>query len=113
LTIEILSYTTSMLNPVLKFIIFTGFVLSAVVFYQCWKKDGGVLHDISTLLLFGSIAGVLASAFRLQGDFLVQFKWGESIFDLILATLLLVISLVIRSKILQLNHQSGPGAGMP
>lgn len=113
MTIEILSYPTSMLNPVLKFIIFAGFVLSTGFFYQCWKKYGGILHDISTLLLFGSVAGILASAFRLQGDFLVQFKWGESIFDLILAILMLVIALVIRSKIIRLNHQSGSGEGMP
>lgn len=98
MTIEILSYNSSVLNPLLKLVVLAAFVVAAFLFYRCWHVYGGILHDVSTLLLIGSVAGIIASAFRLAGDFIEQVKWGETIFDLILVTLILVISLAIRAR---------------
>jgi hypothetical protein len=111
MTIEILSYNTSILNPVLKLLILAAFVVAAVFFYRCWHLYGGLLHDISTLLLIGVVAGIFASAFRLQGDVLEQFKWGESVFDLVLVTLMLIIALVIRAKMVKVTHLFGSEDG--
>jgi hypothetical protein len=95
---EILSYNTSILNPLLKLIIFLLFLTTALLFYRCHQKYGGILGKVSTLLALGALAGALAAAFRYQGDFFVQYKWGESVFDLALAVLTLIIALIIRAK---------------
>ena len=99
MVIEILSYNSSILNPVLKLIVFAAFIIAAGLFYRCRQRYGGVLREISTLLCIGAIAGVLASAFRIWGDFYLQSKWGESLFDLFLVIVTLVIALIIRARI--------------
>jgi hypothetical protein len=72
---------------------------------------GGILRQISTLLLAGAIAGAVASAFRFQGDFFLQYKWGESIFDLLLAIISLAIALLIRAKLHEVTRLFGDDAG--
>jgi hypothetical protein len=111
MAIEILSYTTSILNPGLKLLVFAAFVLAAVFFYRCWHIYGGILHDISTLLLIGAFAGVFASGFRLLGDLTEQVKWGETLFDLVLAMLMLMIALAIRSRMARVAQLFGPEEG--
>jgi hypothetical protein len=96
--IDILSYNTSVLNPLLKLLVLLLFILAVWLFYRCRQHYGGILRQVSTLLLAGAAAGALASAFRFQGDFYVQYKWGESALDLALVLFVLVISLIIRAK---------------
>nr|WP_320160355.1 hypothetical protein [uncultured Methanoregula sp.] len=110
MAIEILSYTTSVLNPFLKLLILVLFIVAAWLFYRCRQRYGGILHQVSTLLLIGAVAGALASAFRFEGDFYVQYKWGESIFNLALVILILVITLIIRAKLEEVTRLFGsPG----
>jgi lysylphosphatidylglycerol synthetase-like protein (DUF2156 family) len=98
MVIGILSYPTSILNPFLKLIVLVLFVASFGIFLLCRQQYGGILRRVSTLLCAGSLAGILASAFRLEGDFYVQYKWGESILDLVVVVLMLVIALLIRTR---------------
>lgn len=99
MVIEILSYSSSILNPLLKIGITIGFVCAAYILYQGRKRFGGILSHISTLLLVVAVAGVIASLFRLEGDFYDNYKWGESIVGLILVITSLIIALIVRRKI--------------
>lgn len=98
MVIEILSYRESLLNPLLKWIILVLFIIAAGWFYRCRLMYGGKLRVIATLLMLGAIAGILASAFRIAGDYSVQWKWAESIFSLILAVITLTIAGLVRMK---------------
>jgi hypothetical protein len=111
MAIAILSYDTSILNPFLKLLIVALFILSAWFFYRCRKVYGGILFQISTLLLIGAMVGALAALFRFQGDFYTQFKWGESIFDVIMVTISLAIALLIRAKMLDVTRVFGDTRG--
>jgi len=111
MTIEILSYTTSILNPGLKLLVIVLFVIAAWLFYRCRQKYGGILRQVSTLLLAGAGAGALAAAFRLEGDFFVQYKWGESLLDLAFVILTLAIALVIRSRMQEATRLFGSDGG--
>jgi hypothetical protein len=104
MTIAILSYDTSILNPFLKLLIFALFVLAAWFFYRSSKTYGGILSQISTFLCIGAGVGALAALFRFQGDFYTQFKWGESIFDLVMVIICLAIALLIRAKMLEVTR---------
>ncbi|HWQ67091.1 MAG TPA: hypothetical protein VN372_09485 [Methanospirillum sp.] len=98
MVIEIVSYNTSILNPFLKMLIPVGFCIAAWLFYRCRQNLGGILRRVSTLLLLGAFAAIIASLFRFEGDFYTQYKWGESILNLILVLLTLIIALVVRKK---------------
>lgn len=111
MVIEILSYNTSVLNPALKLLIIILFIIAAWLFYRCRQKYGGILRQVSTLLLAGAVAGALASLFRFEGDFYVQYKWGESVLDLAFVILTLAIALVIRAKMQEVTRLFGSGGG--
>jgi hypothetical protein len=53
---------------------------------------------VATLLLLGGVAGILGSAFRIAGDFFIQWKWAESILNLGLAIITLAIAYIVRMK---------------
>lgn len=95
---DLLSYPNSFLNPLLKVVVLVLFVISVYLFYRCRLIYGGKLRLISTLLLVGGVAGILAWIFRIEGDFYSQWKWAESIFSLVLAIITLVIAYIIRMK---------------
>jgi hypothetical protein len=99
MVVEIISYAVSPLNPLLKWIIFALFLIAAMLLYLCRRKYGGILHTISSLLLIGSIAGIASTLFRLGGDQFIQYKWGESAFNVVIAIIMLVIALTIRKKL--------------
>lgn len=99
MVIELLSYTGSILNPLLKWIVLVLFVVAVYVFYRCRLIYGGKLKLVATLLLLGGIAGILSSAFRIEGDFYLQWKWAESSLGLVLAIITLVIAYIVRMKI--------------
>ena len=99
MVIDLLSYNTSPLNLVLKVVILCLFLGAAWLYYKSRKKYGGILHAISSLLLIGAIAGVVSAWFRLQGDFYIQYKWGESLLNVVLVFLMLVMALMIRKRL--------------
>ena len=97
---DLLSYESSPLNEALKGVIVCLFFISAYFLYKSRIKYGGILHSISSLLLIGAIAGILSASLRLLGDYYIQYKWGESLFDVILAFLMLIIALKVRRKLI-------------
>jgi hypothetical protein len=99
MSIELFGYNVSILNPILKIVVILGFFIAAIILYQCRKKYGGILKKISVLLFMGSLASVFASIFRFLGDFYLQFKWGESIFNLILVLITLIVVIIVRKQI--------------
>lgn len=99
MVIEILSYNMSILNPLLKIAIMIGFAIVVCLLYQCRRRYGGLLHQITNLLLIAAVAATISSFFRFQGDFYEIYKWGESIIGLFFVFLSLIIALFIRKKI--------------
>lgn len=95
---DLVSYTHSILNPLLKWLVLVLFVISVYVFYRCRLLYGGKLHQVATLLLLGGCVGILSSAFRIAGDFILPAKWAESIFFIAFAIITLVIALIVRMK---------------
>lgn len=95
---ELLSYQSSFLNPLLKVAVLVLFAVAIWYFHRCRFFYGGELRVVSTLLLLGGIAGILASTFRIGGDVFLEWKWAESIFYLVLAIITLVIALIVRRK---------------
>ncbi len=98
MALELLSYTNSILNPLLKWLALVLFVIAVYFFYRCRLIYGGKLHRVATLLLLGSVAGIMASIFRIAGDFFLQWKWAESILFLALAIITLMIAYIVRLK---------------
>lgn len=99
MVINILSYNVSVLNPLLKIAITAGFAIVSYLLYTCRRRYGGLLHQITTLLLIAAVAATFSSFFRYQGDFYENYKWGESIVGLIFVFVFLIIALIIRKKI--------------
>jgi hypothetical protein len=98
MVLDLLSYKGSYLNPLLKVIVLVLFATAIYYFYRCRSRYGGKLRVIATLLLLGGCAGILASVFRIEGDFSMQWKWAESFFSLVLAITTLVIAVLVRRK---------------
>ena len=111
MVLNILSYDTSILNPVLKLVILVLFAIASWYFYRCYLVYGGKLKMIAWLLLLGGFAGILASAFRFWGDFLVQWKWGESVLFLILAVITFAVAYLVRMKFIEVTRLFGPDEG--
>lgn len=101
MNIALLSYETSPLNELLKGIIFLLFLFASCLYYSSWKRYGGILRSVSSLLLISAIAGALGAWFRLNGDFYIQYKWGESLFNIIFGIILLALTLLIRKRFLE------------
>jgi hypothetical protein len=92
MTVEILDFTKSFLNPLLKLIIAIVFAIGTVMFYQAYTRYGGNLKKIAFYLMCGGITGFIACLFRVMGDFFSQWKWGESLLFLIFALISLVVA---------------------
>jgi hypothetical protein len=99
MVIELLSYSNSLLNPVLKWATLLLFAFAAFQYYRARHAHGGVLRQIATLLILGGAAGALAALFRIGGDTFVQWKWGESAFFLVLGIISLVIAYLVNMKL--------------
>ncbi len=96
---DLLSYQSGPLNPLVKLLILVLFLVAAGLFARCLIRYGGILSQISTLLFFGAVAGAIGAAFRYEGDFYSQYKWGESLLNLLLAIFSLTIALLVRKKL--------------
>lgn len=99
MVIEIFSYSSSVLNPLLKMVVPLLFALAAMYFFASRRRYGGMLQQIATLLLIGALVWVISSLFRLEGDFNAQYKWGESVFALISAAITLFIAVKVRYRL--------------
>ncbi len=98
MVIELLSYKSSMVNPLLKWIVLVLFLIAVYYFYRCRLIYGGKLQFVATLLILGAAAAVLSSAFRIAGDLLIQWKWGESALGLVFALITLIVAYLVRTK---------------
>lgn len=101
MVIEILSYSNSFLNPLLKIITILMFVVGMYYFFKSRQKYGGELKRIANLLLWGGAAGFIASAFRYGGDFVMNWKWGESIFLLIFGLTSFFVAYLVRYRFIE------------
>jgi hypothetical protein len=107
MVIEILSYQSSILNPLLKIIIFLIFAIGTWYFYQAGKKYGGNLGKIARILMWGGIAGCIAALFRNLGDYYIQDKWIESAGGIFFALISLVVAYVVYTKFAEINEAFG------
>ena len=80
---EFFNYSTSVLNPVLKWVAIILMIVALVFLILSnrgyrWKFRGRVI-----LLIWSVVVGFLSFFFRRMGDvFDLGFKWGESLFAL-------------------------------
>jgi len=108
MVIEILSYNTSLLNPLLKFLIFSLFALGTCFFYQAWKKfKGGNIRLIAGALTCGGIAACIGAGARFLGDFLVDLKWLESTGAIIFALISLFVAWMVYTRLTEIAEAFG------
>jgi uncharacterized membrane protein len=105
--IEILSYTHSILNPLLKLIIILLFAIGTWYYYRAWKKFGGNLKKIAWALMCGGIVGCITSTFRFLGDFLTEFKWIESTGSLLFALFSVFVAYLVYTKFTEIAEAFG------
>ena len=111
MVIEILSYKTSILNPLLKFLVIILFAIGTWYFYQAWKKYGGNLKIIAGALTCGGIAACIGASARFLGDFLVQFKWIESTGAILFALVSLLVAWLVYTKLSEIAEAFGLKGG--
>ena len=104
---QLLSYTTSFLNPVLKIMVIVLFALGAWYFWQAAKKFRGNLGKIARLLMWGGAFGCLAAIFRFLGDYYIQDKWVESRSGLVFAVFSLVVAYLVYTRFSEINQAFG------
>lgn len=99
---NLLDYTTSPLNPALKFLVFLLFIVVVIIYLDTRRKIGGDIHRFIDYLFFFSLCMTLGSLFRYFGhgtDFGFSsdysLKWFQSI-----AYLCGTICLIFAGKIL-------------
>jgi hypothetical protein len=98
MVIELLNYSTSFLNPALKWIAPAIFLIALVLFFFANKGYGGEFKKGIDFLMISILVGVLAMVFRWLGDKIVpDFKWGESLFFLVFA----IVNLLAALKLLK------------
>ena len=76
---DLLNYKVSFLNPAIKVSVALVFIIAAVVLFRTRDKYGGELGKVVLRLAIASVIGFLAMSLRYAGDFLVLWKWGESL----------------------------------
>lgn len=107
MVIEILSFKTSIFNPLLKLLVFLLFAIGTWYFYRAWKKFGGNLKIIAGALMCGGIAGCTGAGARLIGDFLIQFKWMESTGAIIFALASLFVAYLVYTRLSEIAEAFG------
>lgn len=101
MVIEILTYKTSILNPLLKIISIVIFCIGTYYFYMAKQKYGGQLKTIANFLFLGGLAGIISSISRIVGDYMIVTKWGESIFFLIFGIVSLYVAYIVRDRFIE------------
>ena len=83
---EIFNYKESILNPLLKLIVPFIFLWGTFYFYKARDLYQGELGKVVNRLAIAGLMGFLATLFRFSADiWTISFKWGESLFFLLLA----------------------------
>ena len=99
---ELFNYKTSFLNPLLKWIAPFLFLIALTLVIRAYKYYGGVLKDAMMVLGICLLVGVLAFFFRVGGDIILpNFKWGESIFQLVFV----LFNIVVAAKFLRVMRE--------
>ncbi len=111
MVIEILSYKTSILNPLFKFLVIVLYAIGAWFFYRAWRKYGGNLKIIAGALMCGGIAACIGAGARFLGDYLIQFKWMESTGAIIFALVSLFVAVLVYSKFSEIAEAFGLKGG--
>jgi cbb3-type cytochrome oxidase subunit 3 len=106
-TIQLLSYDNSILNPLLKILIIILFAIGTWYFYRAGKQFGGNLRNIARLLMWGGIFGCIAALFRLLGDYNIQDKWVESASGLLFAIISFAVAYFVYTKFDEINKAFG------
>lgn len=98
MVIELLSYPTSILNPLIKILVIALYAIGTWFFFLAWKKYGGNLKIIAGALMCGGIAACIGAGARFLGNYLVQFKWMESTGAIIFALVSLFVAWLVYKK---------------
>ena len=111
MVIEILSFKSSILNPLLKLLIFILYAIGTWYCYLAWKKYGGNLKAIAGALMCGGIAACIGAGARFLGNFLIQFKWLESTGAIIFALVSLFVAYLVYTKLSEIAEAFGLAGG--
>lgn len=96
--LELLNYQTSFLSLLLKWGAPVLFLLASLMLAKAYRNYGGVFKNAMGLLVTSVVVGALAFFFRVGGDMILpNFKWGESLFYLILV----IFNIVVAAKFLK------------
>lgn len=82
---DFLNYGESFLNPLLKLLVVILFVIGTIFFFRARMRFGGDLKTIATMLTLTGVAGVVSGFSRFIGDYVLIWKWSESVFMLTFA----------------------------
>jgi hypothetical protein len=98
MVVELFSYKSSILNPLLKILVILLFGIGTWYFYRAQKKFKGNIGEIARALMWGGIAGLVGAGFRLAGDVFMEFKWIESTGGLLFAAASVYIAYLVYSR---------------
>ena len=107
MAIEILSYYHSILNPLLKLIIFILFAIGTWYYYRAWKKYGGNIKKIAFALMCGGFAGCIGAGARFLGDFFIELKWMESTGAIIFALVSVFVACLVYRNLTEIAEAFG------
>ena len=107
MAIQLLAYSSSFLNPLLKLMVIALFAIGTWYFYTAGKKYGGNLGKTARLLMWGGMFGCLAAVFRFLGDYYIQDKWVESLGGLAFAVISLVVAYLVYTRFTEINRAFG------
>jgi len=107
MAIEILTYKSSVLNPLLKIVVFILFAIGTWYCYLAWNKYGGNLKKIAFALMAGGIAACIGAGARFLGDYLLQFKWLESTGAIIFALATILVAYMVYSSFSEIAEAFG------
>lgn len=107
MVIELFSYKTSILNPLLKVAVIVMFGIGTWYFYKVQKKFKGNIGEIARALVWGGIAGFIGATFRLAGDYFTEFKWLESTGALLCALVSVYVAYIVYVKFAEIARAFG------
>ncbi|MCK9581579.1 MAG: hypothetical protein M0Q92_14185 [Methanoregula sp.] len=107
MVIELFSYKSSILNPLLKIAVIVLFAIGTWYFYRAQRKFKGNIGDVARALMWGGIAGVIGAAFRLLGDVFIEFKWIESTGGLLFALVSVYVAYLVYVKFAEIAQAFG------
>jgi len=105
--VEILSYKTSFLNPLVKLIIVFMFAIGTWFFYRAAHRYGGNLREIARLIMWGGLFGTIGAFCRFLGDYVTDYKWLESAGSLMFALISLVVAYLVYRKFAEIADVFG------